>query len=182
MKLEKVNHLVQITAGIVLIVGVVLVVIQIQQTEKLSSLEALTSYFDMNVAQAISAAGENPMQAYAKLCSEEDLTFEEALVLHNLFISRHMMALQAELRAKMSGSRDDSWRRVAHSNLPLIIATEQGRAWWGARPQSVEMREVAESSRYYTSNCDDLGVEVAALIRADKEIKVRRRNRATKER
>ena len=61
-----------------------------------------------------------------------------------------MMAVAARVRAKVGGYDDDSWRRVAAMNLALIIATEQGRAWWEARGHSAEITEFAESSPYYS--------------------------------
>ena len=87
--LERVSHFIQIVSGIVLIAGVVLVVLQINQADRLADADLVSDYLSQSANQASSAAGENPMHAFAKLCDPfEVISTEEALVLHNLFLQR----------------------------------------------------------------------------------------------
>ena len=67
--LEKLSHWIQIVSGVVLIVGVVLVVVQMQQNERLTEAQLASDWYTQRASHAAMAAGENPMKSFAKLCA-----------------------------------------------------------------------------------------------------------------
>ena len=93
--LEKFSHGIQILSGVVLIVGVVLVLLQMEQTERLTRAQLSSEFFDAQIAQAASAAGQEPMTSFAKLCDPgAQISLKDSLVLHNLFLQRFYIGLK----------------------------------------------------------------------------------------
>ena len=183
LDLERVSHWVQLISGLVLIVGVVLVVVQLQQNERLSRTQIASDWFSQRAAQAGSAAGENPMHAYAKLCDPEAaLTVEDATVLHALFLQRYFMGIHGRVVSQISG--DDSselWKQLLQSNMNLVVATEQGRAWFETLNMDEEARAAVEASPYFHGGCAefyDREKPFGALLRTDEDVKARLRGGA----
>jgi hypothetical protein len=168
--LERVSHFIQIVSGIVLIAGVALVVVQINQADRLADAELVSDYLSQSAAQASSAAGENPMHAFAKLCDpSEVISTEEALVLHNLFLQRMYLGYKnlAITRARDAGP--EALEIAAHNfvqQMGFIIATPQGRVWFHELVKDPELITAVKASPYYTADCSDLGV-ITMLISSD---------------
>ncbi len=165
--LERFSHIIQIISGIVLIVGVVLVIWQIRQTERLTQATLADTYFDKVIAQAAAAAGENPMAAYARMCDKETpLSFEDALVLHNLFLQRYFLAISTIVVGNVAAdgfgtglaASNDRVERLFVSNMNLVIATEYGRAWFEEMDVPPDLRKAVEASPYYQNTCEDMGI------------------------
>ena len=180
MDLEHLSHWVQLVSGVVLIIGVVLVVVQLQQNERLSRTQVASDWFSQRAAQAGSAAGENPMHAYAKLCDPEaELTAEDATVLHALFLQRYFMGIHGRVVSQVSGDGDSQlWKQVLQSNMNLVIATEQGRAWIETLNMDEEARSAVEASPYFGDGCaefNDRTKPFGALLRTDEDVKARLR-------
>lgn len=170
--LEKFSHGIQILSGVVLIVGVVLVLLQMEQTERLTRAQLSSEFFDAQIAQAASAAGQEPMTSFAKLCDPgAQISLKDSLVLHNLFLQRFYIGLKGYAVQEEGGfDTEDIAMRVFIGSLGLVIVTPQGRSWLESVPMSQEQREALKSSPYYESTCDDLG-PVTTLIRADRSEK-----------
>ena len=152
MNLGKLSDVIQIISGVVLIIGVVLVVLQMRQTETLTRAQMVNEAWAMRIQQAEAAAGENPMRSYAKLCSENEfLTDEDVLVLHNFYLQRMYLIYRAKVVNDIAFN-DDQWRREVTGNLGMILGTEQGRAWmhtWQLQPwfqQLVDEHEATVST------------------------------------
>lgn len=172
--LERVSHFIQIVSGIVLIAGVVLVVLQINQADRLADADLVSDYLSQSANQAGSAAGENPMRAFAKLCDpSEVISTEEALVLHNLFLQRLYLGYNnlAITEARDAGPEA---LEIAVQNfvqqMGLIIATPQGRVWFHEHVKDPELITAVQASSYYSADCSDLGV-ITKLISSDAMVK-----------
>jgi len=173
--LEKLSHWIQIVSGVVLIVGVVLVVIQLQQNERLAQAQLASEWFTQRAAQAGTAAGEKPMHAFAKLCNPDALLSEEdALVLHALFLQRLYMGTYARVVSPLVGLSDGAtWQQFAQANTGFVVATPQGRAWaeWVIRDD--EVRDAVLASPLADWDCSEGKVVGSALLRADRELKAK---------
>ena len=172
--LERFSHAIQIVSGLVLIAGVILVVLQIRQTERLTQAQLAEAYFNKVIAQAAAAAGENPMAAYARMCDPtEPLSLEDALVIHNLFLQRLNLALSSIVVADVSGSDAPSERTTALfvANLNLVIATQYGREWLSEFELAPNLRKAVETSPYYQSSCEDIGGMVTRLLEVDQNVR-----------
>ena len=170
--LEKISHLIQAVSGIVLVVGVVLVLLQMQQTERLTRTQLTSSYFDSQIAQAASATGEDPMESFEKLCDEgAEITLKDSLILHNLFLQRYFLAMKSiAIEQQGEFGVNEQAMQLFVNNLGLVIVTPQGRAWLESIQMSEEQREAIKTSPYYESTCSDLG-PASAVLRADQLLK-----------
>lgn len=171
--LERTSHVIQIVSGLVLIVGVILVVLQIQQAERLSQAQLAEAYFNKVIAQASASAGENPMAAYARMCDpSEELSLEDALVIHNLFLQRVNLGLSIIVVSDVS-ERDMGDQEVTLfvNNMNLVIATEYGRAWFEEMTLPPRLREAVEASPYYQSSCKEIGGFISRLLETDQIVR-----------
>ena len=176
--LEKLSHWLQIVSGIVLIVGVVLVVAQMQQAERLTRSQMTSEWFNNRASQAGAAAGENPMHSLAKLCDPNaELALEDALVVHAFFLQRLYMGQQGLATSAVLESEKDRERALEffQSQLGLVVSFRQGKEWIKALQLSEELQKVVESSPYYGIECSFDRDPVGNLLRADSEIKAEMR-------
>lgn len=172
--LEKLSHWIQILSGMVLIVGVFLVVAQMQQTERLTRAQMTGEWFNNRASQAGTAAGENPMHSLAKLCDPNaDVQLEDALVIHALFLQRLYMGQNGLATAAVMESAADQEAALGifQTQMALVVAFRQGREWMKAFPLSEELRKVVESSPYYNIECSFDRDPVGSILRADREVK-----------
>lgn len=173
--MEKLSHWVQILSGIVLIVGVVLVLIQMEQTERLTRAQITSDWFIQRAAQSGTSAGENPMYVYAKLCNPETRISEgDAAVLHALFLQRFFMGLQGRVVSEVAGYGDAFWKSQLQSNMALVVSTPQGREWFESVVTDTEVLEIIRKSPFYGADCDTADSPLAVLKRADDTFKAAR--------
>jgi hypothetical protein len=175
--LEKLSHWIQIVSGVVLIVGVALVVIQLQQNERLAKAQLASDWFTQRASQAATAAGENPMHAFAKLCNPDAVLQEEdAAVLHALFLQRFYMGTYGRTLSDLMGPGDGTtWQQVLQANMGLVAATPQGRAWVESMRWDDEVKEVILASPLADWDCSEGKTVGSALVRADREQKAKMR-------
>lgn len=169
---EKLAHWVQIVSGVVLIVGVVLVLVQLEQAERLTQAELAAGFFAEQANQAATVAGEEPMRTLALLCDPEaELTLADAHVIHALFLHRLQMGLNSGITSYVGGFSDSESVEFSddalRSSISLVIATEQGRRWLEAVNPDPRVLEVARQSPYWHSDCGELG-PITALLEADR--------------
>ena len=170
MNLDRLGHYTQIISGIFLIIGVVLVVLQLRQTEALTRAQLLNEAWAMRIQQAGTAAGENPMKALAKLCTAEPLTDEDAFVVHNVFLQRLFLILRARTVNESAGFDDAFWKQEAQGNLGFILGTERGQAWirtWGLPGWFMEL--VDEHEATFQPSCANRHPAIRALTAANSD-------------
>jgi len=177
--LEKLGNYVQIVSGIVLILGVVLVVVQLRQTETLTRAQLSADFWSMRINQAIAASGESPMRSYGKLCGSNDLlTIEDVMVLHNLFLQRFFLILQARHVPLIAGFEGNDWKQQARGNFGIIVGTPQGRAWWKAISENMddqELIEIADAAlRDVPGDCETTVPWIQAIKDTDEAMKSQR--------
>lgn len=172
---EKFAHWIQIVSGVVLIIGVVLVLVQLEQAERLTRAELATSFFSDQASQAAAVAGEEPMRTLALLCDPgAELTLADAHVIHALFLHRLQMGMNSGITSYVGGFEDaeslEFTEDALRDSLALVIATEQGRRWLEAVNPDPRVLETARQSPYWNSDCGDLG-PITALLEADRAAK-----------
>lgn len=175
--LEKLSHWIQIVSGVVLIVGVALVVIQLQQNERIAQVQLASEWFTQRASQAATAAGENPMHAFTKLCNPDAVLLEEdAAVLHALFLQRFYMGSLGRVTLPLVGHADGpTWQQILQANMGLVAATPQGRAWVESMRWDDEVKEAILGSPYADWDCSEGKTVGSVLVRADRELKAKMR-------
>jgi hypothetical protein len=127
---EKISHLIQILSGLVLIVGVVLVVEELNQTKRLAQAQLESDSWAGIIGRGIAQMGEGAPAAIAKACSGEELSSEEGVIL----ISRFQVALNHVSREReveeLAGFETERWKIRARASFGLVFATKEGRNWW----------------------------------------------------
>jgi hypothetical protein len=127
---EKISHSIQIVSGIVLIVGVVLVLEELNQTKRLAQAQLESDSWDGIIGRGIAQMGEAAPRAMAKACTGEELSNEDAIVL----ISRFQVALSHVAREReverLAGFESERWKLRARASFGIVFATEEGRSWW----------------------------------------------------
>ena len=130
MNLEKASHYVQIVSGVVLIAGVGLIVVELQQTRRLAEAQLESDSWDSVFNRGIAQMGERAPSAIAKACSGDALSKEDAVVLASRFgvlISHVGRQMEVE---RLAGFESERWRTRARDSFMIIFATDEGRSWW----------------------------------------------------
>ena len=131
MNLGRIADWVQILTGIALVVGIFLVLEELEQNKRFTQAQMISESTDQGLQRTLSILGENPMAAMAKACDpREKLSREDALVLNHLFTAYMMTVMRAYEVDKVGGFATDRWKRIARGNLISIFTTQHGRDWW----------------------------------------------------
>ena len=132
MNTDRTTIWIQSFTGIAVIVGLGLVVWELQQVRTLTRAQLTSDYFSVTTSVYLTIAGENPSSAMAKACSDpEKLSMGEILVLNRYFAS-HMSILS---RMQLLTDRDELyekgyWQELAPVHFAPILRTAYGRVWF----------------------------------------------------
>ena len=103
MTTQELANWVQVFSGIALVVGIVLVTLELQQTKALSRAQLKHDSVSLGIQREIAAMGENTLESLARACTEPDsLTPNDLLVLDRYYLTgvMHVMReLQVEREA-----------------------------------------------------------------------------------
>ncbi len=143
MEFQKFSNWVQMLTGLAMVVGIVLVLFELEQTRDLARAQLASDSANLAMNRHTSFIGEESMSALAKACdAEQRLTLEEALVLDAVFLSMFQTAFRAFEMETIAGFGEDRWVLVADATFPNIFSTQHGRDWWVALfPQNNELIE-----------------------------------------
>ena len=131
MKIEKITGLLQVTANIGIVAGLVVVLLQMQQTEKLLSLQITNQYYDSYIASENSLVGDNFAEIYQKSIDEpENLTIGEMRLLENhTFVPLNRWI--GLYRMYEAGLMDASmWKSQVDLDVSFYFGDIYGRTWW----------------------------------------------------
>ena len=141
MNTQKVSDWMQIVIGMGVLVGIALVIWELDQGHDIAVNEALASDFSKAMSQYQSILGEDPAATIAKACRSPDtLDLRDTVILVGYFNSRLMTPLQQTLQYKRASLGFDSWRRSAYPALFTILGTSFGRFWWAGIRDSYDSR------------------------------------------
>lgn len=133
MNLEHASHYVQIISGVVLVIGVGLVVLELQQTRRLAEAQLESESWDGVINRVIAQMGEDVPSTLAKACTGQKITERDAVVL----VSRFQIALNHIARSRLveslAGFEGERWKQRAFGSFSIVFASEHGRRWWDSQ-------------------------------------------------
>lgn len=132
MDSQKIGNWIQIVSGIALILGLGLVIWELQQVRILTRAQLTSDNVSVSVASSSAVMGENAAEILAKACLDPG-----ALSLHETTLLGYFYDQQIELvmRMKLLTDRDglyakDTWKDYAGAYFSDIFRTAFGRAWF----------------------------------------------------
>ena len=163
MEAEKLNTWVQTVTSVALIVGLALVIWELQQARDATLSELYSQGFQIISQTNNSILGEEPIRVLAKACdTPEKLTREDLLVLS--FYYQELLSRQRRIQwiNKRAGFYSDEI--AASTNLGVwhgILSTKPGRAYWRTIDVEPELRAVgdaalAQVNRRNTPDCSEI--------------------------
>ena len=142
MNTQKVSDWMQIVIGMGVLVGIALVIWELDQGHDIAVNEALASDFSKAMSQYQSILGEDPAATIEKACrSPDNLDLRDTTILNGYFNSLLMTPLQqSQQYRRASLGLDDSWRRSAGPALSTILGTPFGQFWWAGLRDAYDSR------------------------------------------
>jgi hypothetical protein len=131
MNTRSVVDWVQILTGVAVVVGLGLVIWELQQAREIARFEQLNTSFAQYTQRIQTHMGENAASAVAKACDHpDDLTTEEMFVLDRYYTNVLNNVREPLLAGRLSEDLNAiPWERWAPGNFSIVFATEYGR-WW----------------------------------------------------
>ena len=132
MNWEKVNSWIQTITGIAVLIGIVLVVLELQQNQEAAQSQLTSDGFGMLNQSHISMLGESAAEVLAKSCdAPETLTTADLIVLDHYFTDVALTRINRLYSLNRRGSfvSDEYWK----SDLGQwngIFSIPAGRAWF----------------------------------------------------
>lgn len=131
MDTQKITDWVQIATGVALLVGLGLVILEFRQSRNVAHAQLTSDGFAQYDQVLISQMGESPAMVLAKSCQNpQSLTDEELMVLDAFFNAITAGVQRAYTITERSGLYEEYLPYVVRTNLPTILGSVAGRAWW----------------------------------------------------
>ena len=133
MNSERINDWVQSITAVAIVIGIVLVILELQQNRELAQSQLTSDGFGMISQARTSILGESPAEALAKACDNpESLSTADYIVLKHYFegILSDSVGRLYWLSRRGSFVSDDYWKTGSNAELRLIFGNPAGRAWW----------------------------------------------------
>ena len=125
----KFGSWIQITATFGVVLGLALVIIELQQTKALTRAQLGSQHFAEVLANQRTLMGENPSESLHKACLyPEKLAVEDLMVLRSYVYLVGNQALRGWGLERI-GRFDSAWESGAFDAYAIIASTKPGRAW-----------------------------------------------------
>jgi hypothetical protein len=145
MNTQSLSNIVQILAGIAVLMGLGLVVWELRQTREIALAQQASDGFAVYSQRVQAVMGENAAHSLAKACDEPDsLTTEDMIILDQVYTEtlNNMRGVYAvQLVSRELAIYD--WEHWA-VNFRTIFATEYGRWWWKRGGWEPEIRKAGD--------------------------------------
>jgi hypothetical protein len=143
MQSDKLVAWVQIATGLTVILGLALVVWELQQSRSVARAELTSAGADLVAQKYIADLGENPARTYAKACEDpQSLTSEELSILDAAFEFTMVRAVRGYRIHQRTGLYEE-WKTLADASFRRI-ATIPGYAFWKRKrlgqPKAMQQR------------------------------------------
>jgi len=149
-KSEKINGLIQSATAIAIVLGLVLVIYELQQGREIAKVEQADAGFSGYASSVRSLIGDNGAEAFANACDNPDeLSTEDMLIMVRVLedlLSRVRLSLY---RQSISEDLNAYTFEKAIGNFRHIFATEFGRWWWATTQQYWEPEIVQAGNDYH---------------------------------
>jgi hypothetical protein len=130
MSENKLFNIMQITTGLALLIGLVLVFVELQQAKSLTLAQLTSDGYSDAMEEFRVLMGENPAPVIAKSCFKpEELTPDEYVVLTAFYNGR--VAQISRLRVlELVADFGVPWQALAEQQLIGVLDTKPGREWF----------------------------------------------------
>lgn len=129
MKKLGIEIWVQMATGVAVIVGIALVIYELQQTRQIAFTEMAQEAMTEISLRETTIFGENSAETLAKAClSPADLTNADKMVLDSVFSVQLHFAIRVKL-LEDTGGNGTGWRRYTQLAVDYITAYPQGETW-----------------------------------------------------
>ena len=124
-------EIVQLITGIAVVAGLVLVVLQLQQTQDIARKQqqnAMRLNYDM---LTMSIVGEDLSASIARACEQpQQLTGADLVALNAYFLELLVFVLYAYREEGTEFNSNRPWRIYADGSFDAMFLTAAGKAWW----------------------------------------------------
>ncbi len=128
MNSQTVANWIQVLTGIALLVGLVLVIFELQQTRDLVRAQLTSDGFRSLSENQRAFLGESFAETYAKACfSPDSLSDAELIQMHAYHEDQITMAARARIHTDVA-SHSQTWRQTARGRIRDWLSTKVGRA------------------------------------------------------
>ena len=118
-------------ANIGIVIGLILVILQMNQNEKLMRIQLLNQYSESYIAADTTIAGENLPLVWQKSIEEpENLTLAEMRILESQTFSPLLRWLNLYKLAKADILDESVWKTEVSTDVAFYFGTPYARAWW----------------------------------------------------
>lgn len=176
MSTDRLSVWIQVATGVAVIVGLALVVFELQQTRDLARAQIVHEGYSLLLDENRAIMGETFGDVYAKACLQPaELTDGEIVQIRQYHDSGlYMIRRIREIRE--SGVFDYSWEQVAKSYVQLWLSSEVGRLHYRHRVEHFglepDIRRLAEDvlANEQLAPCDDLAGFVKSVRAINNEL------------
>jgi len=158
---SRVFAVVQIVTGLTVVLGLILVTFELQQTRELTRSQLVQEQLTLGMTEYIARYGENVGEHIAAACTESDtLGAEGAVVLDAVFNFQMWWVAKLKLRIDQGlGGSALSWEEEALRRIRYIAGFPQGKAWlenYDSREPEIRMLVERRTTNLQPIPCTDL--------------------------
>ena len=131
MDFSKLNHWLQVSANIGIVLGLVLVGVQLKQNSDLTRIQMLYEESQRAVNLELQVVGERGAEVWAKSIEDpENMTLEEIRIMEALLWSFIEVQRGTYRLATLGLIEDADWKQRVQSEVSFWLADRYSRAWW----------------------------------------------------
>jgi len=133
MEMKGISNWIQIATGVALLIGLGLVVWELQQSRDVAVAQLTSDGFSNWRPIDIANMGESPATVLAKACRDPQSLTDEDLEVLGAYYSAIVSSIDRNYKIEeRSGLYDGVWRRTAQALFGFVLNTVAGRTWWEA--------------------------------------------------
>ena len=135
-----------------LLIGIILVMVELEQTRQMTATEIITARLASNVDHHSKVYGENLGTTLAKACRKpEELSDAEAFAL-DVYFHNHLTIIYMNLSAAGISEGigwSDDWKRISEGSVHQVLSYPSGKIWlekhpyWGSKEEAKRDEVVA---------------------------------------
>ena len=131
MKFKKLNDWLRVIADLGILVGIILVLVQLNQNENLMRAQIINQYYDSYSSYEASFAGENLPEIWEKsLLEPENLTLAEMRALESVTFSPLFRWINLYRQSEAGVLHDMDWKEEIAMDASWYFGSPYSHAWW----------------------------------------------------
>ena len=153
MESQTVSNWIQVVTGIAVLIGLGLVVWELQQSRDATLSQLSSDYWNFASQERSAIFGENAANVLAKACNEPTELTESDLVILEQYYEGFIMRIDRMMRLRDRGDfyGRDQWRE-AIPTLDMLFVSQPGRAYWTSVAPTWVNPEIYAAGNEYLAN------------------------------